>query len=101
MITGRASPLPKTNVLSLTARRFVGMMMSPNYQHPGFGRCAARLLWRAVAFQALVFRLSLARLGHTTPAKRGRQASFCGVKSRDADHPPGFHRLPERLPDDG
>ena len=22
-------------------------------------------------------------------------------KSRDADHPPGFHRFPERLPDDG
>src|SRR3954466_11636679 len=29
---------------------------------------------RAVAFQALVFRLSLARLGHTTPAPRGSQA---------------------------
>jgi hypothetical protein len=55
VITGRASPLPKTNVLSLTARRFVGMMMTPIYQHPGFGRCAARLLGGLLRFRLSSF----------------------------------------------
>src|SRR3954468_6301839 len=50
-ITGRASPLPKTAALSLTARLFVGMMLTPIEQHPGFGRCAARLLGGLLRFR--------------------------------------------------
>src|SRR3954468_17917554 len=56
-ITGRTSPLPKTGVFSLTARLFVGMMLSPNEQHPGFGRCAARLPGGLLRLRLYVSRL--------------------------------------------